>query len=177
MLCEKCKIREANLQYTEIINDIKREHHFCLQCAKDLDYAPKALFDSDLPLAKLLSSLLSETIASKGNDSAGIVCPTCNTTYEDFVANSRFGCKDCYEVFGLLIDGNIKQLQGSDMHNGKRPKIMASSKVNNIDIEPSLNAKDNVEELRRLLDIAIKDEEYEKAAEYRDKIKKMIEGE
>ena len=38
MLCEKCKIREANVFYTEIIDgDQKNEHHLCSQCAKDLD--------------------------------------------------------------------------------------------------------------------------------------------
>ena len=29
MLCERCKIREANIQYTEIVNGVKTEHHFC----------------------------------------------------------------------------------------------------------------------------------------------------
>ena len=29
MLCEKCKIREANIKYTEIINGVKTEHNLC----------------------------------------------------------------------------------------------------------------------------------------------------
>ena len=27
MLCEKCKVREANIKYTEIINGVKTEHN------------------------------------------------------------------------------------------------------------------------------------------------------
>ena len=30
MLCERCKVREANIQYTEIIDGVKKEHHFCV---------------------------------------------------------------------------------------------------------------------------------------------------
>ena len=48
MLCERCKIREANIQYTEVINGIKTEHHFCAHCAREMDFGPyAAIFDSD----------------------------------------------------------------------------------------------------------------------------------
>ena len=51
MLCERCKIREANIQYTEVINGIKTEHHFCAHCAREMDFGPyAAIFDSDFPL-------------------------------------------------------------------------------------------------------------------------------
>ena len=59
MLCERCKIREANIQYTEIVNGVRKEHNFCAQCARELDFGPySAIFDSDFPLGKLLSGLL-----------------------------------------------------------------------------------------------------------------------
>ncbi len=34
MLCERCGIREANIQYTEVINGVKKEHHFCANVQK-----------------------------------------------------------------------------------------------------------------------------------------------
>ena len=56
MLCERCGIREANIQYTEVINGVKKEHHFCAQCAKEMDFGPySAIFDGEFPLGKLLS--------------------------------------------------------------------------------------------------------------------------
>ena len=46
MLCERCKIREANIQYTEIVNGVRKEHNFCAQCARELDFGPySAIFD------------------------------------------------------------------------------------------------------------------------------------
>ena len=118
MLCERCKIREANIQYTEVINGVKTEHHFCAQCAKELDFgAYSAIFDGEFPLAKLLSGLLgAEATAEREDTRQRIVCPTCGLSYEEFVKDSCFGCADCYGVFDVLINENIKQLQGSDCH-------------------------------------------------------------
>ena len=46
MLCERCKIREASIQYMEVINGVRTEHHFCTQCAKEMDFgAYSAIFD------------------------------------------------------------------------------------------------------------------------------------
>ena len=123
MLCERCKVREANIQYTEIVDGVKTEHHFCAQCAKELDFGPySAIFDSEFPLGKLLSGLLGVGQSQEEEMAAHVVCPTCKTSYGEFVKNSQFGCPDCYGVFDLLIGERIRQLQGNDAHKGKRPK-------------------------------------------------------
>ena len=52
MICERCKIREATISYTEIINGQKTEHHFCTQCAQELNFgAASVLFDGEFPFA------------------------------------------------------------------------------------------------------------------------------
>lgn len=128
MLCEICKIREANVQYTEIVNGVRTEHHFCSQCAKELDFGPySAIFDGEFPFAEFLSALLGgEMPAQKQNRYQQVVCPTCGTTYGEFVKNSCFGCADCYSVFDVLIHDNIKQLQGSECHKGKKPRYQSA---------------------------------------------------
>ena len=37
MLCERCKTREATIQYTEVVNGVRTEHNFCAQCASELE--------------------------------------------------------------------------------------------------------------------------------------------
>ena len=127
MLCEKCKVREANIKYTEIINGVKTEHNLCSHCAKEMDFGQyTALLDGEFPLGKLLSGLLGlEEDEEETDERFRVVCPTCGTSFDDFVQNSRFGCPDCYGVFDLFISDKIKQLQGSESHRGKIPKIMA----------------------------------------------------
>lgn len=121
MLCERCKIREANIQYTEVINGVRTEHNFCAQCAREMDFGQySAIFDGEFPLAQLLSGLLGAEVPVQRKDKIQqVTCPTCGTTYEEFVNNSCFGCADCYGIFDLLIHDNIKQLQGSENHKGK----------------------------------------------------------
>ena len=91
MLCEKCGIREANIKYTEVFNGVKTEHNLCAQCAKEMDLGPySALIEGEFPLGKLLSSLLGLTDASASQaPKEDVVCPTCGTTYEEFIKNSR----------------------------------------------------------------------------------------
>lgn len=186
MLCERCKIREANIQYTEVINGVRTEHNFCAQCAKEMDLGPySAIFDGEFPLAQLLSGLLGgEWPVQKKDRMAQITCPSCGTSYEEFVKNSCFGCADCYSIFDLLIHDNIKQLQGSDSHTGKRPlyqEISGESKAQAVVAEEEAGqTRPTTEQQIRAWDRKLKDalrmEDYENAAVYRDKIRSLREG-
>ncbi len=200
MLCERCKIREANIKYTEIINGVKTEHNLCSHCAKEMDFGQyTALLDGEFPLGRLLSGLLGLTDDEEETDVRGrVVCPTCGTSFDDFVENSRFGCPDCYGVFDLFINDKIKQLQGSESHKGKRPKFRSKfekehpetaksaeggtageeMRTEALSFAPEEAGTDaalakKVRELDRKLKEALRQEEYEQAAHYRDEIRAL----
>lgn len=194
MLCEKCRTREANIRYTEVINGIKTEHNLCSQCAREMDFGHySAMFDTDYPIGKLLSDLFGLTGEETEQEDAGldqVVCPTCHTAYSDFVKNSRFGCPDCYGVFDLLMSENIKRIQGSVNHKGKHPRFhyenefdterKASGAENNAVEKTGWNPEDAEREeklavLKSKLQEAILEEEYEQAAKYRDEIRELKE--
>ena len=204
MLCERCKIREANIQYTEIANGVRTEHNYCAQCAKEMDFGPySAIFEGEFPLGKLLSGLLGVPGEEAEEEKTGqIICPTCGTSYDDFVKNSRFGCADCYSVFDLLIHDKIRQLQGNVRHTGKHPKFQKikadpfhltscdQPEKDTADMTPAnreeqtLNTDAAVEnetqlQIRKLearLREAVRAEEYEIAAECRDQIRALKEA-
>lgn len=186
MLCERCKIREANIQYTEVINGVRTEHNFCAQCAREMDFGQySAIFDGEFPLAQLLSGLLgAEMPVQRKEKIQQVTCPTCGTTYEEFVNNSCFGCADCYGVFDLLIHDNIKQLQGSESHKGKQPVYQSGGEEKGQEsigtVPEGMEEKKTVAEQIRLWDRKLKDalrlEEYETAAVCRDKIRELKEG-
>ena len=195
MLCERCKIREANIKYTEIVNGIKTEHNLCSQCAKELDLGQyTALLDGEFPLGRLLSGLLGiGDYEEETDERARVVCPTCGTSFEDFVENSRFGCPDCYGVFDLFISDKMKQLQGSESHKGKHPKFQsrfergrgetqmtgAADGTETMSAAGDLPDPESPEEQILALDArlkeAIRQEEYELAARYRDEIRALKE--
>lgn len=184
MLCEHCRMREATVKYVEVINGVKSEHNLCAQCASRLDIGQySAIFEGEFPLRKLLSGLLGveDTEETEGRY-AGVVCPSCGTTYEEFVKNSRFGCPDCYSVFDPLISENIKHLQGSERHVGKRPKKPACPDGAVRDGDSSgdsgtcrVSTDEQIRILQARLREAVRREEYEEAAALRDQIHKIKE--
>ncbi len=189
MLCEKCKIREANIQYTEVVNGTKKEHHFCAQCAKEMDFGVyAAIFDGEFPLGKLLSGLLGIEDKDQEPDKLHqILCPTCGTGYDEFIRDSRFGCADCYSVFGPLMEDSLKQLHGNLVHTGKTPVYQRQDCM-----DPSGQGNDrsagtplhpdsafNCEEIFQWdakLKEALRFEDYETAAVCRDKIRELKKG-
>lgn len=186
MLCERCKIREANIQYTEVVNGVKKEHHFCAQCAKEMDYGVyAAIFDGEFPLGKLLSGLLGIEETEEGPDKLHqVVCPACGTSYDAFVRDSRFGCADCYSVFGPLMEDSLKQLQGNLVHTGKVPVYQNSDagasdgvqkKEKSVTDEASVQEKE-LYELDSKLKEALRFEDYETAAVCRDRIRELKKG-
>ncbi len=180
MLCEKCRIREANIKYTEIINGVKKEHNLCSQCAKEMDFGPySAILEGEFPLSMLLSSLLGlPDAAARQQKTEEVVCPTCGTTYEEFIKNSRFGCADCYHVFDLLIGEKIRKLQDNSSHTGKQPQMRqrkwteaaVSSKG-----ELQFTKEEQIRQLERRLKAALEAEDYEQAAACRDQIRALKE--
>ena len=196
MLCERCRQREANIRYTEIINGEVTEHHLCMECARSGDFGHRytALFDGESQLGKLLSGLLGFAVDADSRDQSvpgrSSVCPVCHTSYADFVKESRFGCADCYEVFALLMGDHIRTLQGSDTHTGKRPmkskgRVKADTgkqmekKAENSSGNPAAEdhaAAERTEKIMQLelkLKEALREEEYELAAKYRDEIRAL----
>lgn len=180
MLCEKCKIREANIKYTEVYGGVKTEHNLCSQCASETDFGQySAIFDGDFPLGKLLSGLLGlQPSAARQQTMQGIVCPTCGMTYEEFIENSRFGCADCYHVFDLLIGEKIKTLQESASHTGKQPRLRAKSRVPAPDFKGKIiefSGEEEIKQLEQKLSEALRMEEYEEAAVCRDRLRELRE--
>jgi protein arginine kinase activator len=84
-----------------------------------------------------------------------------------------------------LIRDNIKQLQGSDTHKGKKPKKFRkieapSGKEHVAESEPirpeTMNPEEKVSLLEARLQDALRREDYETAALCRDEIRKIREG-
>lgn len=197
MLCEKCRQREANVRYTEIVGGEVTEHNLCMECARTMDFGghkyAAALFDGESQLGRLLSGLLGFAMDSSrtenGEESGSIVCPVCHTSYEEFVKESRFGCADCYEVFELLMGDHIKTLQGSDTHTGKRPMRRRSQVQEHggtvtagsgegmqaaaAQTKQVLSTEERIAILEAQLKEALREEEYEMAAKYRDEIRAL----
>jgi protein arginine kinase activator len=100
------------------------------------------------------------------------VCGVCGATFEDFINGGKLGCPDCYDTFRDRMRGVLKNIQGSVKHTGK-----GSDEARRLKAQTAPKELTEEEKLKNELELAIKNEEYEKAAELRDKIKALRESE
>lgn len=176
MLCQNCGKNEANFKYTQIINGVKKELILCTDCARKL-----GVDNIDIPINfnSFLGDFFSdyaenETILPSYNTNA-VKCKTCNMTYDDFIRFGVFGCPDCYDTFSGPIDSLLKNLHGTAKHIGRG--IKNANQELNQKVKPKKQEKDKkqeqIEDLQKQLDKAVKEERYEDAAKIRDKIKEI----
>lgn len=167
MLCQICNKRPASVHITKVINGVKNELHICEQCAREkegLDTS-KGFAEFEVPFSfpNILAGLMDFTGAMPYTAQKELKCPRCGYDYEDFKKTGTLGCSQCYEVFGDRLEPLIKRIHGNTRHAGKVPKRAGGT----------ARIKRDIERLQYELKKAIEAEEYEKAAELRDRIKEL----
>ena len=188
MLCENCGKNEANVKYTQIINGVKKEMRLCEECAKEqgitnIDFSMPINFSSFL--GDMFDEYNESNFLPQIVNNNSLKCKKCGLTYDEFINTGKFGCENCYNTFLDKIDYLVKNLHGSTRHIGRKTKYIKSNeskiKNNNKIEEKILNKSEGeseerkIDELKRKLKEAIKDERYEDAAKIRDEIKKIEE--
>jgi protein arginine kinase activator len=159
MLCQKCGEKEATIHLTKIINGEKNEVFICENCAEKTGQI--SLGANPFSFQNLLSDILNPNIDSSFEQSKGdLVCENCGMTYRDFSKNGLFGCSVCYETFSNRLNPLAKRIHGSNEHNGKVPKRRGGY----------LRIKREINKLREKMQQSVDKENFEKAAELRDKI-------
>jgi protein arginine kinase activator len=160
MLCEMCQTNTVAKKIQFLLGNAIKEFQVCNQCAEKhgLHYPfagmPGAL--SVMMLGQLVKSLAPET----AEDDHALVCDTCGTTIGKFRKTGVLGCPHCYDSFKTIMTGLLTQIHGSSKHIGSRP---AGRRKNVTECD--------LGELKKQLQLAIKNENFEKAAELRDLIR------
>ena len=132
----------------------------CSECAKKkgltLDISPA------LPsqVESLIGSLIANTQTAEDDSVPDITCSVCHLTFAEFKKTGLFGCDKCHESFGNHIVNLLKQIHGVTKHEGKIP----------YECDGDVDVRKELKELRSKLKRYVETEEYEKAAEIRDRI-------
>lgn len=99
-------------------------------------------------------------------------CPKCECTIQDLRKMKKMGCPQCYETFADELDKYLPRIQGGKKsHTGKVP-MPQDDATPVLDVKLPPNSEDLVKILKEQMAIAISEEDYEKAAQCRDLIKK-----
>lgn len=167
MLCQECSQRQATLHFTKIVNGEKTEFHLCEACAKEKGEVLPGM-DNTFSIHNLLSGLLNFDSANGGTVNPtythAMQCKRCGLTYSQFSRSGRFGCAECYRTFGNRLDPLFRKVHsGNISHFGKIPR-----RSGNV-----IQIKRELQELKQRLQQAIHNEEFELAAQLRDKIREF----
>jgi protein arginine kinase activator len=165
MLCDDCQTREAEVHLTSIEADDIRSVHLCVVCATERGISAETAetVTESPPLADFLAQLGSAGPQTPVPDSSE-PCPFCGISAADFRKAGRVGCSQCYVHFETQLRGLLRRIHGSSQHAGKLYLSEAS------DITDRLG---QISSMRRRMKRAIETEDFEAAAELRDRIHDM----
>lgn len=174
MLCQKCHKKTASVFISSIINGQETRTYLCDNCVKDYqlfnfqdpfsikDVIYKFKVDEEDSIGQEKENLLQ---IDDDNEEKEIICPNCSSTYNEYRETGKLGCSRCYEVFKKQLNPILKNIYGYEEYIGKMPK----------EYNKHIHISKEIKILKEDLNRAVEKEEYEKAADIRDKIKELEE--
>ena len=165
MLCEDCKQKPATIHYTQVIGGVSREMHLCAACMQKR----KGGFDLG-DMQGLLSSLLSGMEAS-GEDGAEkrapevktLKCSRCGMEFARFRKTGMLGCAQCYQDFRTQLAPILKRIHGRTQHAGHVPPS----------VDRAQRVREEMDRLKAEMNEAVRQENFERAAQLRDQIRAL----
>ena len=149
MKCQCCEEHDATVHLKQAVNGEVQEMHLCSDCASKTGL--------DVHSASGITDFLfGMEVQPSPRSAVGNACPGCGMKRAEFQKHTRVGCAACYDAFSEDLEPFLADTQKGDRHVGKVPS--------NVEAEVCRDA------LRRRLEQAVKDENYEEAARLRDQI-------
>jgi protein arginine kinase activator len=167
--CDLCN-KPAVVHEVTVRSGVKKEIHLCEHHAREAG----VVLPGQQPLNQLLTQFVisqaaksSAPAASGGAKAAGSprvvvkACPGCGLSFAQFRQIGRLGCAQCYLAFEQELATLIERAQsGGSHHCGKAPHRSGAS----------LDRALLIQRLARELDQAVAAEQYERAAQLRDRL-------
>jgi protein arginine kinase activator len=165
MKCECCQKTEATIHLTQVLDGDVKKLNLCQACAQengiDLN-SPISITDVLLGLGSQSGGGKEQTIMSE----LDLSCSRCQMTRAEFKRNARLGCPECYKAFMGELSALIQAMHHNRQHIGKIPARQGN--------EARITAQ--IASLQKDIETAVAKEEYEIAANLRDKIRALKKG-
>lgn len=166
MLCDECKVNQASVHLVSIVNGEKKERNLCPQCAHKLGADSFSPFSWGDMFPANFGGFARRREAQ---------CPSCGMTLSEFERKGLLGCPECYQSLREGLLPVIGRVQTRAQHSGRAPKNYQPAKLSEPVREEEKKPETEEEKLQAQLKQAIEKEEYEKAAELRDRIRTLRE--
>lgn len=164
--CQACGHRPAMVEFIQISGDDRREMALCRECA--LSIGMRSQVEAFQRLSQLLMQQQQATghVSDEMRAALATQCGHCKLVFEEFVKTGLLGCPGCYESFGDLLKPVLRRMHGVTRQQGDKDESAAPP--------PAADAeRSSREQLEIELNLALMEEDYERAAALRDKLKKL----
>lgn len=160
MLCDHCGERDASVHLTTIVDNEVRQQHLCEVCAAERGVETTVSVPKH-PLSVFLQEVQQQAAVPSAESGK---CTFCGATMSDFRATGRWGCSQCYSAFESSMRELLRRVHGNSRHGGRTYQPPA----------PALDERSTIlGELKERLRRAIESEQFEMAADLRDRIRVM----
>lgn len=158
MICDNCQERDAVVNLTKVKDGTVRQQHLCERCAAEQGVETTVATPKPA-LSDFLQAVNQQAVAAPGDQAA---CHFCGATARDFRQSGRVGCARCYNAFERSLRELLRRLHGNAKHTGRK-YVAPTAAV--------LETAGTVGQLREQLRRAIAAEQFELAAELRDRLR------
>jgi len=162
MKCQHCE-KPATFHITEVLGpDGPQVMHLCEEHAKVF----LTQGNSAHPTASVTGALVKQLklgAAASAVESDQKECPVCGISFFEFRSSGRLGCPYDYTHFQSELEPLLTNIHDGIQHVGKHP----------VRVAVSASSQAELIHLRRQMEEAVELEDYEKASQIRDAIKKL----
>jgi protein arginine kinase activator len=162
MVCQICKKNPGTVRYIEVQDNQSTEVHLCQSCAEEKGITLKFTAKKGWPV-DMLAKLVDDVAGGDEGRVGPVQCEHCGMLYSTFKESGRLGCAECYSSFQGKLRPLLRRIHGNTRHVGKNPARDANS------VALSRQMRQLEDELQR----AIEGEDFERAADLRDRIRDL----
>jgi len=152
MVCQVCEKKTARFHSQKLINNEVVQVHLCRECLEKSN-GHELLNGIDDKSSFVFDGLLKQKDENR-RSLARVKCPQCGTSIEDLRKTKLLGCSHCYSTFKNVISKD--HMKAAAPHQKELLRDSVSQKLIHLKTE---------------LQQAVEIEDFEKAAELRDKIR------
>jgi protein arginine kinase activator len=187
MLCDNCGKNEAEITLKQMADGTAKQLNLCRECAEEMGCIP-----SGVPSITISFLISEEPVKRKARRSIprrkesqfdALACPSCGMKFNEYRDENLLGCPQCYEAFRFPLGAFLHKTQGAESHwVGATSEMLGEIAVeeglalSEADEKRKSELEENIARLRLEMNEAISAEDYERAAELRDLIGPLVNG-